>query len=102
MAAGEKAMSIGELETTRAGYLRARAARWSAEDAWNEAFARREEIDSSVRLSSRPVLRDGTIVTMADLDAAEAAFEAACEALACGSAAECDPGLPNQIKNLRC
>ena len=67
-------MSVEELETTRAAYLRARAARWNAEDARNEALARHQEIDSAVRLSSSAVLRAGTRVTMADLEAADTAL----------------------------
>ena len=84
----ERKMSVEELETTRAAYLRARAARWSAEDARNEAFARHQEIDSAVRLSSSPVLRDDTRVTMADLEAADTALYEAETALAEAAAIE--------------
>ena len=81
-------MSVEELETTRAAYLRARAARWSAEDARNEALARHQEIDSAVRLSSSSVSRDGTRVTMADLEAADTALYKAEIALAEAAAIE--------------
>jgi hypothetical protein len=73
---------------TRPAYTRAFRARQDAWEARNAAWARREEVDSAVRLSSTHRLRDGTLVTEEDLIAADRELALAKAALAAAEAAE--------------